>query len=105
MSVNMNTAPLDKPRLKCFTVENFKAFRQCVLDLAPLTILIGENSSGKSSILQALLLIKQTLESPSGGGVLNLNSHYVQFRQFKEIVFGMPKDEAILGFELAFPQL
>ena len=96
----MNTTPLEKPRLKSFSVANFKAFRKCTLDLAPLTILIGENSSGKTSILQALLLIKQTLESPSGGGVLNLNSHYVQFRQFKEIVFGMPEEKAVLGFEL-----
>jgi len=100
--MSVNITPVEKPRLKCFTLENFKAFQKCTLDLAPLTILIGENSSGKSSILQALLLIKQTLESPSGGGILNLNSHYVQFRQFKEIVFGMPSDKAILGFELTF---
>jgi len=74
---------LSKSPLKRFSIENFKAFRKSELDLAPLTILIGENSSGKSSLLQALLLIKQTLESPSGGAVLNLNSHYVQFRHFR----------------------
>jgi len=98
---NNDTLRSEKPHLKSFAIKNFKAFRNGVLNLAPLTILIGENSSGKSSILQALLLIKQTLESPIGGGVLNLNSHYVQFRQFREIVFGMPLDEAILGFELS----
>jgi predicted ATPase len=98
--MNEITPLSSKPRLKRFSVENFKAFRKSTLDLAPLTVLIGENSSGKSSILQALLLIKQTLESPSGGGVLNLNSHYVQFRQFREIVFGMPAEKAIIGFEL-----
>ncbi|MCK5521749.1 MAG: hypothetical protein KAI83_01325 [Thiomargarita sp.] len=31
-------------------MKNFKAFRNGVLNLAPLTILIGENSSGKLSI-------------------------------------------------------
>jgi len=93
------TQPLE---LKRFSLENFKAFQKCVLELAPLTILIGENSSGKSSLLQALLLLKQTLESPPGGGILNLNSHYVQFHQFREIVFGMPSGKAIVGFELAF---
>ncbi|MDM8561177.1 DUF3696 domain-containing protein [Candidatus Parabeggiatoa sp. HSG14] len=92
-------------RLNRFSIENFKAFRNSTLDLAPLTILIGENSSGKSSILQALLLIKQTLESPSGGGVLNLNSHYVQFRQFREIVFGMPEERASIAFELELDTL
>jgi predicted ATPase len=99
MSIN-NVAP--NTHLKRFTLENFKAFQKCVLDLAPLTIFIGENSSGKSSLLQALLVLKQTLESPSGGGVLNLDSHYVQFHQFREMVFGMPLDEAIVGFELDF---
>jgi len=105
MSINDKTTQLEKPHLKRFTVENFKAFRKCVLELAPLTILIGENSSGKSSLLQALLLIKQTLESPIGGGILNLNSHYVQFRQFREIVFGMPAEKATIGFELEFDTL
>jgi predicted ATPase len=94
------TASLSNTPLKRFSIENFKAFRKSSLDFAPLTILIGENSSGKSSLLQALLLIKQTLESPSGGGVLNLNSHYVQFRQFREMVFGMPEEKGIIAFEL-----
>jgi predicted ATPase len=99
MSVKVSIAP---PHLKRFTIENFKAFQKCVLDLAPLTFLIGENSAGKSSLLQALLLLKQTLESPAGNGVLNLNSHYVQFHQFREMVFGMPSLNAVVGFELEF---
>jgi predicted ATPase len=96
-----NTGRLE---LKKLSIENFKAFKTCTLELAPLTILIGENSSGKSSLLQALLLLKQTLESPPGGGILNLNSHYVQFHQFREIVFSMPFKEASVGFELEFQQ-
>jgi predicted ATPase len=97
-------ATFDAPELKRLTLENFKAFKKCELTLAPLTILIGENSSGKSSLLQALLLLKQTLESPGGSGILNLNDHYVQFHTFREMVFGMPpfNEEAIVGFELGF---
>ena len=91
---------IKKPRLRQFTIENFKAFRKCTLELLPLTILIGENSSGKSSLLQALLLLKQTLEDPSG--ILTLDSHYVQIHQFREIVFSMPESEATLAFELDF---
>ncbi len=100
--VSKREKQLKRPRLKNFTIENFKAFRHCTLELPPLTVLIGENSSGKSSLLQALLLLKQTLEGPSGGGVLLLNSHYVQIHQFREIVFGMPSEEAKLAFELEF---
>lgn len=44
------------------------------ITIRPLTVLVGANSSGKSSIMQALLLLKQTLESqtePEGALLLN----------------------------------
>jgi len=54
-----------------FRVQNFKVFEDTFfVDLKPLTLLSGINSAGKSSILQALLLLKQTLES-GPGQVLN----------------------------------
>lgn len=44
--------------------ENFKSWKDTgELQLAPLTGLFGTNSSGKSSILQILLMLKQTAES------------------------------------------
>ena len=47
-----------------FRVQNFKAFQDTgPIDLAPLTLLSGVNSAGKSSLIQMLLLLKQTLES------------------------------------------
>ncbi|MYE89944.1 DUF3696 domain-containing protein [Candidatus Poribacteria bacterium] len=47
-------------------VRNFKSWEDSgKLQLAPLTGLFGANSSGKTSILQALLLLKQTVEHPS----------------------------------------
>ncbi|MDX3230162.1 AAA family ATPase [Streptomyces sp. ME19-01-6] len=39
---------------------NFKAFQHADLPLGPLTLLTGLNSSGKSSVLQALALLHQT---------------------------------------------
>jgi AAA ATPase domain/Protein of unknown function (DUF3696) len=51
--------------------ENFKSWRDTGdLRLAPLTGLFGTNSSGKTSILQSLLLLKQTIESPDPRRVL-----------------------------------
>jgi len=45
--------------------KNFKSWKDTgELTLAPLTGLFGTNSSGKTSILQMLLLLKQTAESP-----------------------------------------
>lgn len=41
-------------RLKAITIENFKAIKRAKVDVADVTILVGQNSSGKSSFLQAL---------------------------------------------------
>ncbi len=47
---------------KSLVLENFKAFGNRVhVPLAPITLIFGPNSSGKSSLLQSLLLLKQTL--------------------------------------------
>lgn len=41
-------------------LENFRYVIAANLDLAPLTILYGENGAGKSSIIEALQLLKQS---------------------------------------------
>ena len=46
-------------------IEGFRAFRDSGwFNLKTLTYLVGRNSSGKSSVLTALLLLKQTLDTP-----------------------------------------
>ncbi len=53
-------------------LQNFKAWRGAVtLDLKPLTLVLGVNSAGKTSLLQPLLLLKQTVESPDRLEVLS----------------------------------
>ena len=52
-------------------VKGFKSIaEECEIDIRPLTILAGANSSGKSSIMQPLLMLKQTLEAPYDPGPL-----------------------------------
>lgn len=41
-------------------LRNFKCFEQQTFELAPLTLLTGLNGMGKSSVLQALLLLRQS---------------------------------------------
>lgn len=43
--------------------ENFKSWKLAEVEFAPLTAFFGANSSGKSSLLQFLLLLKQTKDS------------------------------------------
>lgn len=53
-------------------VQNFKAWRDTgAIRLAPITVLFGNNSSGKSSLHQFLLMLRQTAESPDRRRVLH----------------------------------
>lgn len=61
-------------------VTGFKSLvKQAVIEIRPLTLLAGANSSGKSSIMQPLLLLKQTLEAPYDPGPLLLDGPNVRF--------------------------
>ena len=54
-------------------LQNIKAWRDSgAVQLAPVTMLLGSNSSGKSTLLQSLLLLKQTVASPDRTIHLNL---------------------------------
>lgn len=43
-------------------IKNFKCFEDASIAIKPLTILVGANGVGKSSVIQSLLLLRQTLE-------------------------------------------
>lgn len=68
-------------------VKGFKSLTsEQSIDLKPLTILAGANSSGKSSIMQPLLLIKQTLESANDPGALLLDGPNVSFSSSDQLL-------------------
>ena len=54
-------------RLKRIVLTRFKAFKQAEIELAPLTVLIGHNNAGKSTVLHALAMLGQTVEAPTTG--------------------------------------
>jgi len=68
-------------------VQGYKSLVDATLHVRPLTLLAGTNSSGKSSIMQPLLLIKQTMEAPyNPAGALILNGPHVQAETAGELV-------------------
>ena len=87
-----------------FKVRNFKAFRESsVVDLKPITVFAGVNSSGKSSFLQGLLLLKQSLEHeffPRLHLTGSPEEAYVEFAQFSEAKFKYASANDKLGFFL-----
>ena len=68
-------------------VAGFKSIRdeQCIV-IRPLTILAGANSSGKSSMMQPVLLLKQTLEASYDAGPLQLNGPNVKFTSADQLL-------------------
>ncbi len=87
--------PETKGVLKMITtlsLRNFKAFSKIDdLQIKPITVLTGVNSSGKSCILHSLLLLKQSLESDIKGEALLLEGPYLQYSHLREIAFGLPQ--------------
>lgn len=65
---------------------NFKSVRQeTELDLAPLTLFAGPNSSGKSTVLQSILLISQTLSYKLSSRSVVLNGALTKLGQFDDL--------------------
>ena len=69
-------------------IENFKAWRHADLQFGKVTGLFGTNNAGKSSLLQLLLLLKQTANATDRGLVLDLGgpADVVSLGTFKDVV-------------------
>ena len=76
--------------LHALELENFKAFGERTrIPFAPITLIFGENSAGKSTILHALYLLKQTLERGEAGTLLlpRTENGIVDLGSFQEMLF------------------
>jgi hypothetical protein len=76
--------------LRSVQIANFKAFSlEERVRIAPITLIYGANSSGKTSVIQALLLLLQTLESEDDPGILlSPKGTLVDLGGFREFVYG-----------------
>lgn len=75
------------PTLEYISVENYKSIKDEVkLEIKPLTVFSGANSSGKSSFMQPILLLKQTIESNYDPGPLKLNGPNVIQSSFSKLL-------------------
>jgi len=64
----------------------FKCFEELSLPLGPLTLLSGPNSSGKSSILQSLVLLHQTMSEHEWSARLLLNGRALRLGTVSDVV-------------------
>jgi predicted ATPase len=87
------------------SVRGYKSiYQEQAIDIAPLTLLAGANSSGKSSMMQPLLLLKQTLEARYNTVPLLLDGSHVKFTSTAQLFsqLGSQKglDEFSMGIEM-----
>lgn len=83
-------------------LRGFKAFRDtATVEVRDLMVLAGSNSCGKSSFMQALLLLAQTLEARPSTVALDLGGRFVQFAEFRDMVYGRPPSTKA-EFSIAF---
>jgi energy-coupling factor transporter ATP-binding protein EcfA2 len=73
--------------LRKLSLRNFKSAAEADLELSQLTLLVGPNSAGKSTILQALLLQAQAAESEVAGSLYPLNGSRVSLGDFAELLW------------------
>jgi len=73
--------------LKSWSIQNFKPILDSgELQLKPVTILAGRNSSGKSSLIQSILMIAQTLSNPLPERALLPNERIVQLGTYYDVL-------------------
>ena len=74
--------------LSKISLRNFKSVRQAEVDLADLTVIVGKNSAGKSTLIQSLLAVSQAARSEHRPGLISLNGQLVRlgsYREFKNL--------------------
>src|ERR1700688_2727147 len=88
-AANAETSQPQPRGITRITVQGFKSLRdETSIRIKPLTILAGANSSGKSSIMQPLLLLKQTLDAPYDPGSLKIDGENVKFTSADQFLSG-----------------
>lgn len=82
--------------LQSLRLSNFKLFDAQGITVAPsmITVFIGANGTGKSSIFQALQLLKQNSESAQTGGFA-YNGHELTLGSFDDIIHGREFEQQI----------
>lgn len=74
--------------IKEIALDKFKSFEQLdSLEIKPITILCGANSSGKSSVIKSILSLKQSYESESARNNMIMNGKYVNNGNMKSVIY------------------
>ena len=95
--------------LKQLRIKNFKGWKDTgTIRMAPISLFFGANSSGKSSIGQFLMMLKQTVESPDRKAVFypGGKNSAVQLGSYQEMVFHRdPKNKIAFDYRWSLSEI
>lgn len=74
----LKSRTLDRRMMQAIELKDFKCYEALDLPCSPLTVLTGYNAAGKSTVLQALLLLAQGLRTAASEKRLPLNGDLVR---------------------------
>ena len=83
--------------LRKLNLKNFKSWQSLDVEFAPITAFFGANSTGKSSLIQFLLLLKQTKDARDPSLALDLRAQEARLNlgSFQDVVFGHEESDSI----------
>lgn len=88
-----------------YSISGFKGLKNSMpLEIKPLTILIGPNSAGKSSIIQSMMMLKQSINNKNEE-LLTLNGDNVQLGSYKNIITDNKVSNNPLVIDLLFEDI
>ncbi|MCB1060337.1 MAG: DUF3696 domain-containing protein [Calditrichaeota bacterium] len=83
-------------------IQNFKCFEDDTVHFGNITLLVGENGTGKSSVIQSLLLLKQSDDSGQlRKGVLQLNGVLSHLGTAVDVLRGKSQSDTVV-FDVSF---
>lgn len=89
--------------IKSIRIKNLRSLKDTNdVQIKPLTVLVGKNSSGKSSFLRFFPLLRQTLETKINEPVLWYSSRYVDFGSYEESLNREAQDNDEITFSFEF---
>ena len=88
--------------MKSFRLKNIKSFLDSKeIELAPITIFVGKNSCGKSSLLRFPAVLSQTFMFPSGSPI-NLFGGKVDYGNYDEVLNKLSRN-GLIEFSVTYP--
>ncbi|MDX2077601.1 MAG: AAA family ATPase [bacterium] len=100
-----------KRRIKRITIKNYRSIADLTVELPDLTVLVGENGSGKSNFVDALRFLSDAIVNLSfaiekSGGIANIkyqsHGHYDDYEYFLiEVVIHINEDDYAYGIAIS----